>query len=46
MELNIFLIRERLKEKGWRIAIPRIKGVEYELLQLYNLRYADQTQFY
>ena len=46
LELNIFLIRERMKEKGWRMAIPRIKGVEYELLQLCNFGYADWTRFH
>ncbi|QTA38891.1 IS256 family transposase [Thermosipho ferrireducens] len=46
LELNVFLIRERLKEKNWKNSIPKIKGVEYELLQLFNLRYANQTQFF
>ena len=46
LELNMFLIRERLKEKRWKKALPKIKGVEYELLQLFNLRYRKQTQFY
>ena len=39
LELNVFLKRERLKEKNWKNPIPKIKGVEYELLQLFNLRY-------
>jgi len=46
LELNVFLIRERLKEKNWKRPIPKIKNVEYELLQLFNLRFANQTHFY
>jgi len=46
--MNFYLLWENLENGRWRKPIPNLKGCEYEIRQLFNLRYsgkeASQTQ--
>lgn len=39
IDINIYLFRNRMKNKKWKHAAPRIKNHEYDLLQLFNRKY-------
>jgi hypothetical protein len=43
VDVNFYLIYERLKETRWRNPAPNIKGNEYEIRQLFNFRYGKEV---
>ena len=48
IDMNFYLLWENLENGRWRKPIPNLKGCEYEIRQLFNLRYSgkevSQTQ--
>lgn len=44
LEINIYLQRKNLKQTKWRKPVPMINGHIYEIQQLFQLRYFNQTQ--
>ena len=41
LDINIYLARERLVKRRWRSGIPVLKGVIYELTQIFNIQYFE-----
>jgi hypothetical protein len=46
LEINLWLQRGRLKQGKWKNPLPVIKSRAYEIQQLFNLKFYDQTQNY
>jgi len=46
LEINLWLQRGRLKEGKWKNPLLLIKSRAYEIQQLFNLKFYDQTQNY
>jgi len=44
LDINIYLARERLIKKRWRSGIPALKGVIYELTQIFNIQYFEEEE--
>ena len=38
VDMNFYLICEKLERGRWKRGVPNIKGIEYEIRQLFNLR--------
>lgn len=43
LELNLFLHIQRLKMKKWKKPIPKLTSCIYEMNQIFNLKFYDQT---
>jgi putative transposase len=47
VDAAVFVLANRLLNKKWNNPLPVLKGYEYEINQLFNLRFSDgQTQFH
>lgn len=46
LDLNIFLFYKRIKSKKWAAPIPAFRASMYEIKQLFNLKFNNQTQDY
>ncbi|GAB6182836.1 hypothetical protein [Thermodesulfovibrio hydrogeniphilus] len=44
LEINIMLQIDRLKQGKWKNPLSVIKSKAYELLQLFNMRFYNETQ--
>jgi len=44
LEINIYLQRENLRRTKWKKAVPMINAHIYEIQQIFQLRYLNQTQ--
>ncbi len=44
LEINFMLQVDRLKQKKWRNPIPILKAKAYEILQIFNSKFYQQTQ--
>jgi transposase-like protein len=44
LEINIYLQRENLRRTKWKKAVPMINAHIYEIQQIFQLRYFNQTQ--
>ncbi|MBC7361419.1 MAG: transposase [Candidatus Aminicenantes bacterium] len=46
LEINLLLQTERLKQGKWKNPLPVLKSRAYEIQQLFNLKFYEQTQNY